>query len=143
MSANLATLDERLCFALYANSQAIIQNYRPYLKALNMTYPQYLVYLALMEHGELTVKGLGEKLFLDSGTLTPLLKRMEQQQLVMRRRCSEDERRVLLSLSELAKSLEQQVAQMQREVSCTTGLEKSEFQALLRQLHALHDNLLR
>ncbi|WP_417431522.1 MarR family winged helix-turn-helix transcriptional regulator [Kiloniella sp.] len=128
-------LEEQLCFALYRNSQAIIKKYQPYLKKLNLTYPQYLVYLALEPKGETTVNALGKDLGLDSGTLSPLLKRMEQAGFVSRNRSVEDERRVMIKLTEQGRSLEQGVAKMQQDVSCSVGLTFDEFQDLLTKLN--------
>ena len=128
-------LEEQLCFALYRNSQAIIKKYQPYLKELNLTYPQYLVYLALEPKVETTVNALGKDLGLDSGTLSPLLKRMEQAGFVSRNRSVEDERRVMIKLTEQGRSLEQGVAKMQQDVSCSVGLTFDEFQDLLTKLN--------
>ncbi len=128
-------LEEQLCFALYRNSQGIIKKYQPYLKELNLTYPQYLVYLALVPREETTVNALGKDLGLDSGTLSPLLKRMEQAGFVSRNRSVEDERRVMIKLTEKGRSLENGVAKMQHAVSCSVGLSMDEFQNLLGQLN--------
>lgn len=92
-------LDNQLCFALYSASLAMTKAYKPLLDALGLTYPQYLVMLVLWEHGMLSVSELGERLFLDSGTLTPLLKRMEAGGWLARVRSLEDERRVMVSLT--------------------------------------------
>ena len=107
-----------------------------------MTYPQYLVFIVLVEHQELTVKNLGEYLHLDSGTLTPLLKRMEQQGRVIRQRSEQDERKVMVKLTEQALALTPEVAQMQKNVACATGLESKEFAELLVKLQGLKKNLL-
>ena len=107
-----------------------------------MTYPQYLVFIVLVEHKELTVKRLGEYLHLDSGTLTPLLKRMEQQGRVIRQRSEQDERKVMVTLTEQATALIPEVAQMQKNVACATGLETQEFTELLTKLQDLKQNLL-
>ena len=120
-------LEEQLCFALYRNSQAIIKKYKPYLVGMNLTYPQYLVYLALEPKENTTVKALGEDLGLDSGTLSPLLKRMEQAGNVSRNRAAEDERKVMIQLTEQGRSLEQGIARMQDAVSCSVGLSSGEF----------------
>ncbi|MGF7042290.1 MarR family winged helix-turn-helix transcriptional regulator [Mucilaginibacter lappiensis] len=100
-------LDEQLCFPLYALSREITNLYRPLLEELNITYPQYLVLLVLWETNEQTVNQLGEKLRLDSGTLTPLLKRLEQKGIVNRSRSTKDERIVLISLTNLGASLKE------------------------------------
>ena len=92
-------LDEQLCFALYTASHRIIRAYRPLLEPLGLTYVQYLVMLVLWDESPLSVGELGQGLHLDSGTLTPLLKRMEKSGLVLRERDTDDERRVLISLT--------------------------------------------
>lgn len=93
-------LSNQLCFPLYVLSKEIINQYRPYLDELDITYPQYLVLMVLWEQDHLTVGQIGEKVYLDSGTLTPLLKRLEQKGIVTRIRCSNDERIVRISLTD-------------------------------------------
>ncbi|MDU0205296.1 MULTISPECIES: MarR family transcriptional regulator [Paenibacillus] len=107
MSTNeeLLKLDNQLCFSLYASSRAITRMYRPFLEDLGITYPQYLVLLVLWDQKESTVKELSEKLDLDSGTLTPMLKRMETQKLVERKRSVEDERVVNIVITETGLAL--------------------------------------
>ncbi|MHC8318445.1 MarR family winged helix-turn-helix transcriptional regulator [Pseudomonas sp. LB3P31] len=132
-------LDSQLCFKLYAASRAVIRAYKPMLDQLGLTYPQYLAMLVLWEWQENapqqpTVKALGERLALDSGTLTPLLKRLEQLQLVQRRRSSRDEREVHISLSEAGKALRDQVAPLKARLLCDSGVD-------LDRLHELRDGL--
>jgi DNA-binding MarR family transcriptional regulator len=103
-------LDEQLCFALYAASRRMTAAYRPLLDALDLTYPQYLVMLVLWEQDALTVRELGERLQLDSGTLTPLLKRLEQAGLLGRRRRRSDEREVEITLTEAGDTLRERAA---------------------------------
>src|SRR6476660_7433668 len=103
-------LDDQLCFALYAASRAVTQRYRPLLDELGLTYPQYLVMLVLWEHGPTTVKGLAESLQLDYGTLSPLLKRLAAAGLVERRRRSEDERSVEISLTSAGEELKRRAS---------------------------------
>ena len=98
-------LDRQVCFPLYAASNLLTRLYRPVLARLGLTYPQYLVLLVLWERSPLTVGALGDVLYLDSGTLTPLLKRMEQAGLVERRRDRHDERRVLIHLTDAGRAL--------------------------------------
>ena len=98
-------LDNQLCFALYSASLAMTKLYKPLLDPLGLTYPQYLVMLVLWEHETLSVSDLGERLFLDSGTLTPLLKRMEAADLVQRTRSARDERRVDITLTPAGRKL--------------------------------------
>src|SRR5579875_3340210 len=101
----LLKLENQLCFTVYACSREIIRMYRPMLDKLGITYPQYLVLLVLWEMDELTVSQLGERLYLDSGTLTPLLKRMESMGLITRRRSETDERKVYIYLTEQGQDL--------------------------------------
>lgn len=107
MSKNLK-LENQLCFPVYALSRQITNLYRPHLEEFGLTYPQYLVLLVLWESGTVTVKHLGELLWLDSGTLTPLLKRMEMNGLVERKRSSKDERIVDILITDKGKKLEAQ-----------------------------------
>lgn len=99
-------LENQLCFPLYSLSKLITSRYRPYLDPLDLTYPQYLVMMVLWEHGQLSVGAIGEKLGLDSGTLTPLLKRLEIKELITRTRSKSDERTVLITLTTAGKALE-------------------------------------
>lgn len=96
---DLLKLENQICFPIYALSREVIQRYRPLLDELDLTYPQYLVFLVLWEEGQQTVNQIGEKLLLDSGTLTPLLKRLEQKKLIVRQRSKVDERVVTISLT--------------------------------------------
>jgi DNA-binding MarR family transcriptional regulator len=107
-ATDLLKLENQLCFPLYAASRMLTKAYQPLLLALDLTYPQYLVFMLLWEHEQLTVKELGEKLLLDSGTLTPLLKRMEQKQWVSRRRDPNDERSVIVGLMPAGRALQAQ-----------------------------------
>lgn len=101
-------LENQLCFSIYAASRAIIKIYRPFLEALGITYPQYLVMLVLWERKSISLKELGNKLYLDSGTLTPLLKRLESMELVKRERSTEDERLLCISVTEKGLTLKEQ-----------------------------------
>ncbi|WP_282782961.1 MarR family winged helix-turn-helix transcriptional regulator [Phaeodactylibacter xiamenensis] len=104
-SAAALYLENQLCFPLYAASRMTTKIYAPLLKALDLTYPQYLVMLVLWQHGEQTVNAIGSRLYLESNTLTPLLKRLEQKGLISRRRSSKDERSVLVQLTETGAQL--------------------------------------
>src|SRR5215470_11559089 len=95
----LLRLDNQICFAVYSAAHAFNRVYKPLLDRLGLTYPQYLVMLVLWEHDDVPVKDIGERLFLDSGTLTPLLKRLEKAELIKRTRSREDERQVLIALT--------------------------------------------
>lgn len=114
-------LENQLCFALYAASRAVVQSYQPLLAPLGITYPQYLVMLVLWEGGAPLVKDLGERLDLDSGTLTPLLKRLEAQGLVVRDREQADQRKVRIRLTISGKELKRKAAKIPNALLCRYG----------------------
>lgn len=135
-------LDNQLCFKLYAASRAVTRAYKPMLSQLGVTYPQYLVLLVLWEwHDQApqtpTVKALGERLLLDSGTLTPLLKRLEQLALVQRRRSAQDEREVHLGLTEQGLALRGQALPLKDRLLCEYGNEAAEIEELQQRLGLL------
>jgi len=134
-------LDNQLCFALYSASLAMTKVYKPLLDALDVTYPQYLVMLVLWEQDDVMVSGIGERLFLDSGTLTPLLKRLESAGLVQRTRDANDERRVRITLTDAGRALQQQARAVPECVRSQSRLELAPIQALTRQLQALRGTL--
>lgn len=105
-------LENQLCFPLYAASRLTTKLYGPYLDELGITYPQYIVLLALWEKDGLSVKEIGERLYLESNTLTPLLKRMEQKEILLRNRSKEDERTVIVSLTSTGKKMKLQAKQI-------------------------------
>ena len=127
-------LDRQLCFALYATSRAMMQAYQPLLEPLGLTYPQYLVMLVLWEQDGATVGQLGGRLRLDSGTLTPLLKRLEAQGLVQRRRSGKDERVVEVHLSTQGKRLRQKAERIPEAMACKAGLGLPELERLRETL---------
>jgi len=135
--SELQKLENQLCFPVYAVSRMLTKAYQPYLQELDLTYPQYLVLMLLWEHAELTVKELGEKLLLDSGTLTPLLKRMEQKQWLSRRRAPHDERSVIISLLPAGRALQQPACYIPEKLFGKLGLPLTEFDALRQQLQTL------
>jgi DNA-binding MarR family transcriptional regulator len=134
-------LDEQLCFALYAATHAITRIYRPLLAELNITYPQYIVLLVLIERSESTVNGIAEALKLDAATVTPLLKRLAQAGLITRERNRADERVVVVRLTPQGRSLELRLADVQNTVRCRTGLDVTEFTNLRDTLEALTNTL--
>ena len=134
-------LDNQLCFALYSSSLLMTKLYKPVLAPLGLTYPQYLVLLVLWETDSIGVSELGERLFLDSGTLTPLLKRMEAAGWLSRQRASDDERRVVVSLAPAGKSLRRRAAKVPMQVACATGCEIPEVIALTARLQRLRRGL--
>jgi DNA-binding MarR family transcriptional regulator len=135
------SLDHQLCFALHSASLAMTKVYKPLLDALNVTYPQYLVLLVLWERDGMTVSAIGERLFLDSGTLTPLLKRLEAQGLLSRTRDVEDERRVVIRLSDKGRALRQDAARIPGCILASTGCDAEQVMQLARQIAQLRDRL--
>jgi len=140
-TAEKLRLDTQLCFALYATSLAMTKLYKPLLAPLGLTYPQYLVMLVLWEHDDRTVHELGELLQLDSGTLTPLLKRMEVAGQLSRHRDPADERRVRILLTPSGKALREQAQGIPGAILCQAGLEGDALATLRTQLHALRQQL--
>lgn len=114
-------LENQVCFPLYSAANAVVRAYRPLLNALDLTYPQYLVMMVLWEHNGINVKELGAKLYLDSGTLTPLLKRLETKGLVVRTRGLEDERVRMISLSDEGAALKEKALSIPGEMACKVG----------------------
>ena len=139
---NLLGLDQQLCFAVYSASLAMTKLYQPLLEPLGLTYPQYLVMLVLWEHDNLTISQIGARLMLDSGTLTPLVKRLEAAQLLSRTRDTVDERRVIVSLTMSGHSAKRQAASIPENVMCATACDLDELAALTAQLKSLRSNLL-
>jgi DNA-binding MarR family transcriptional regulator len=130
---DLLKLSNQVCFPLYALSRKITAHYQPLLDKLDITYPQYLVMMLLWEFKELSVKEIGQQLMLDSGTLTPLLKRMEDKSLVVRTRSSQDERVVVITLTEDGKKLKRKAGDIPEKLMCSLGLNVEEMMAM-RQL---------
>ena len=122
MSNPILRLDNQVCFPLYAAARAMMQAYQPLLAKLGLTYPQYLVLMVLWEEDGVSVKALGERLYLDSGTLTPLLKRLEESGLVRRTRASHDERVVEVFLSAEGKRLKKRAEEVPAAVLCKIGV---------------------
>lgn len=121
-------LDDQLCFALHSTSLAMTKLYRKLLKKMGLTYSQYLVMMVLWEQDQLTVSDIGARLFLDSATLTPLLKRMEAMDLIVRERATHDERQVIIMLTKAGHALRKQAAELPKSVLC--ALECTPAQAI-------------
>ena len=139
-SSNLM-LDKQLCFSLYSASNAMGRAYRPLLKKLDLTYLQYIVMMVLWQYPTLSVKELGSKIYLDSGTLTPLLKRLEVKELVNRSRSKEDERIRLITLTDEGRKLRQQAEQVPSEMLCKSKMSIEELTALKQGCDLLLANL--
>jgi MarR family transcriptional regulator, organic hydroperoxide resistance regulator len=142
-NADVPKLDNQLCFALYSTSLAMSKVYRKLLPKLGLTYSQYLVMMVLWEQDELTVSDIGERLFLDSATLTPLLKRMEAAELITRVRAANDERQVIITLTKGGSALRNKAADLQNEVFCATECNLDEVIAMKEQLVELRAKLAR
>lgn len=133
-AASELALDSQLCFALYSASLAMTKLYRPLLAQIGLTYPQYVVLLALWEYDGLNIAELGERVGLDSGTLTPLLKRMQAQGLIERTRSAADERQVLITLTRAGSDLSHAVGAIQEQIACATACTTRERQNLTQSL---------
>ncbi|SEM71860.1 DNA-binding transcriptional regulator, MarR family [Mesobacillus persicus] len=140
-SEQFLKLDNQLCFAIYACSREITRLYRPFLDGLGITYPQFLTLTVLWEHKRLTVKEIGERLYLDSGTLTPMLKRMEALELVKRVRGTEDERKVYIALTERGEQLREEALNFPEKCIPHFGLTKDEYLGLLKQMNEMIESL--
>lgn len=134
-------LDDQLCFALYAATNAITRAYRPLLRELGLTYPQYLTLMALWQHGTGTVSELAQRLDLPPHAMTPVLQRLEQAGLIRRQRSPFDRRAVLVELTSDGAELESAAATVQHSVECATGLSPNGLDALRRQLHDLVNDM--
>jgi len=130
-------LNNQICFPLYALSRQMTALYRPYLEELDLTYPQYLVMLLLWEHDKMSVKEIGCELWLDSGTLTPLLKRMEEQGFVSRLRSTLDERVVEVQLTKDGKQLQKKALEIPDHISSELSISNTQLKNLKRELSAI------
>jgi DNA-binding MarR family transcriptional regulator len=134
-------LGNQICFAIYSAAHAFNRVYKPLLDRLGLTYPQYLVMLVLWERDGVPVKDIGERLFLDSGTLTPLLKRLEAAQLIKRTRNPADERQVLIALTAQGQALKEQARTVPQSILAASACSIAELSAMKNDLVALRDRL--
>ena len=134
-------LDNQLCFPLYAVSKEIIKKYRPHLDKLGLTYTQYITLLVLWEHGKMSVKDLGAELFLDSGTLTPVLKSLEEKGYVKRERDKDDERVLCITLTDSGTNLKVKAISIPRTIASHIKLDKTEAVELYRLLYKVLINV--
>jgi len=134
-------IENQVCFSLYSAANAIIRAYRPMLKSLDLTYPQYLVMIVLWQYDGINVKALGNKLHLDSGTLTPLLKRLESKQLLSRVRGEKDERVREIYLTEQGKQLKAQAEKVPNQMLCKSKLPIDELLTLKTGCDKIYENL--
>lgn len=142
-SSDPLALENQLCFALYSASLAMTKTYKPFLDKLGLTYPQYLVMLVLWQQDDVLVKTIGEKLFLDSGTLTPLLKRLETSALIARTRDAVDERQVRITLTREGRALKKKAQGIPQQVLCASGQERHTLESLRAQLAVIRNELAR
>ena len=134
-------LGNQLCFAIYSTAHAFNRVYKPLLDRLGLTYPQYLVMLVLWERDGVPLRDIGEKLFLDSGTLTPLLKRLEAAQLVRRTRSTEDERQVLIALTPQGHALKEKARAVPQSILAASDCSVAQLVAMKNEIVALRDRL--
>jgi len=139
--SELLKLDNQLCFALYVTSKEIIKKYKPLLKPYDLTYTGYITMMALWEVDNINVKDLGKKLYLDSGTLTPLLKKLEVKGLIERRRSATDERNVYIHLSKKGKKMQEDAVEIPKGLICSLDLGDVDGRGLLQTLHEIMPKL--
>ncbi len=132
-------LDNQLCFPLYVCSKEIVRRYKPFLDEIDLTYTQYIAMMALWEHKCMTVKELGERLFLDSGTLTPLLKTLENKGFVTRERSKDDERTLIVTLTKDGEKLKDEAVKVPAKMGACVAIEPNEAATLYSVLHKLMD----
>ena len=137
----LLRLDNQICFAVYSAAHAFNRVYKPLLDRLGLTYPQYLVMLVLWERDNVPLKTIGERLFLDSGTLTPLLKRLEAAELIKRTRSKEDERQVLIELTAEGEALREKAKSVPQSILAASACSVGELVAMKDEIVALRDRL--
>ena len=131
------TLDNQLCFALYVCSKEIIRMYKPHLEPFNLTYTGYITMMALWEQDNISVKELGKRLFLDSGTLTPLLKKLEAEGYAKRTRSEKDERTVIITLTDKGRNLKLQCGDIPKKMTGCAKLSQETTQILIDELHCM------
>ena len=130
-------LENQLCFPLYACAKEIVRNYTPFLDQIGLTYTQYITMMVLWEETQISVKALGERLFLDSGTLTPVLKKLEAKGLITRNRSKDDERSLLVATTDSGEALKGQAVTIPAKIGGCVKLSPEEAQALYILLHKL------
>ena len=140
-SFDVLKLENQLCFPLYAASREIIKCYRPHLEKLDLTYTQYVAMMVFWEQKQISVRDLGKRLFLDSGTLTPVLKSLEAKGYVKRYRCPEDERVLIVEITPEGEALREQALEVPGKVACCVKLAPEESLQLYKLLYRLLDGL--
>ena len=136
-TSELLKLENQICFPLYACSKEVVRAYTPYLEKLDLTYTQYLVMMALWEYGDMSVGEMGDRLYLDSGTLTPLLKKLEAKGFITRRRSTEDERNLIVTITEAGEQLKEIAVEVPEKMNQCINLSEEESATLYRTLYKL------
>ena len=136
-------LENQICFPLYVCSKEIVKAYKPYLDELDLTYTQYITMMVMWEHKELKVKEVGRYLFLDSSTLTPLLKRLEEKGYVKRRRSTEDERDLIVTITDNGEALKEKAVTIPEQLGACVNLDPQKAQVLYTQLYEIIEKLTR
>ena len=134
-------LENQLCFPLYACSKEIVRRYKPYLDELDLTYTQYITMMVLWEEDEINVKELGKKLYLDSGTLTPLLKKLEAKKYITRTRSKEDERNLVVKITEKGKALREKACEIPAKIGSCVNLSEEKAKLLYETLYQILDSI--
>lgn len=134
-------LENQLCFPLYAASREVIKQYRPYLEPLGITYTQYIAMMVFWQEGKVSIKDLGQKLLLDSGTLTPVLKSLESKGFVKRYRCAEDERVLMVEITENGKELKERAKEIPQKLAACVKLDREEAMQLYTLLYRVLEEL--
>ncbi|SFS01165.1 MarR family winged helix-turn-helix transcriptional regulator [Anaeromicropila populeti] len=137
MNTDALKLENQLCFPLYACAKEVVRKYKPFLDEIGITYTQYITMMVLWEHRSINVKTLGEYLYLDSGTLTPLLKKLEGMGLIKRRRLETDERNVIVDLTEQGEKLKLDAVGIPEKIGACISLEEEEAKTLYRILYKI------
>lgn len=141
MNTDILKLENQLCFPLYACSKEVVKKYKPFLDEIDLTYTQYIAMMVLWEKKTLNVKTLGECLYLDSGTLTPLLKKLEKQNLVTRERSQEDERNLIVTITEKGEALKEKAVTIPEKLGKCINLSSEEARTLYQLLYKLLDKI--
>lgn len=141
MNYDLLKLENQLCFPIYACSKEIIKKYKPYLDEISLTYTQYITMMVLWEEKSMNVKSLGQRLYLDSGTLTPLLKKLEADGIITRARSSEDERNLLVTITEKGEKLREKAIGIPQKLGECINIPKDDAATLYRILYQILDQI--
>lgn len=141
MEEEILKLKNQLCFPLYACAKEVVKKYKPFLDAIDLTYTQYITMMVMWEHKEINVKSLGEYLYLDSGTLTPVLKKLESKKLIKRERSIEDERNLIVSITEEGEELKEEAIKIPSRIGDCIQITKEDAITLYQLLYKILNNI--